>query len=761
MTKLNPRSCVKKAILCSALLLVTRAWAQDMSEIWVSATINSQNGTPPLVEIQHTNDDILIEKSVWENELKLRWMWDTQKISLNDLKSQGVQWTFEQETVALKLDVPAQWLTSTTQINATNTVLAPPNAHGQGLVWSYDVFARHDQSGMTGGVWNDGRMFFDNNTFFQANATTFFDQRKTRTVRLDSTWQWNNPNTMINVKVGDSITAGPDWTKAVRFGGIWVGRDFSLQPYRTTIPLASYVGEAALPSKVDVFVDGVLQSQKEIQPGQFQINNIVPSTGAGVAVAQVTDITGRIQTISIPLYGSGVLLQKGLWDGGVGVGYVRRQFGVQSSNYDPDPMASLSFRYGLSDFFTPDLHWEGSTNGQMWGAGGNLRLGPSGGLLRASHSKSQSLGQEGDRTTWEYQWSSSRFATTIGQQDTSRYFWDVAVEEGPRLSEQHRQRYAFGSVNSDGRTYGFALVENTTPTIETNVSSLFFSQQFDSGSSLYFSASHTSGTQKDNRVTAYWYKPLERNRSVSSSIERTNTGHTVGVDLIQSQPTLGWGGRAQLRSGDADRAAIQVGYSNPQFAWDAGVDYYRANQTNTAVYAGARGSVVWMNGLHPSRQIIDSFAVVDTKIPNIPVYLENNLVGQSNAKGVILVPYLQAYQRNKISVDSSLLPVDYKIPATSQWVVPRQNQGVNVVFDVKPVASITATVVDRNNKPLDLGSVLERQEKTVGEQTVMVGYDGMVYIEQPAGVWRDQKSQCQIEIPQTSGYKTLGALVCK
>lgn len=758
MTKPNLRSwATKRAILYSALLCATRVWAQDASGIWVSTTINSQSGTPLLVEVQHNSDDIVIDKNVWENELKLRWMWgDQSKVSLNDLKKEGVSWSFDQTSVALKMDVPAPFLTTTTDINANNNVLSQPNAHGRGVVWSYDLFARHDRSGLSGGVWNDGRIFFDNNTFVQANATTFFNERSTSTVRLDTTWQWNNPNTMINVKVGDSITSGPDWTRAVRFGGIWVGRDFSLQPYRTTIPLASYVGEAALPSKVDVFVDGVLQSQKEIQPGQFQINNIVPSTGAGLAVAQVTDITGRIQTISIPLYGSGVLLQKGLWDGGVGVGYVRRQYGIQSSNYDKDPMASLSLRYGLSDYFTSDVHAEGSSRGHMWGVGGNLRLGTQGGLLRASHSQSDAYAQKGERTTWEYQWSNARWALTLGQQDTSQYFWDVAAEEAPRLSEQHRQRYGFASINNDGRTFGAAVVQNTTPTIQTNVSSVFFSQQFKRGSSLYVSASHTSGTQKDNRITAYWYKPLDNNRSVSSSIERTKAGNNIGLDMVQSQPTLGWGTRAQLRSGDTDRAAMQVGYSNTAFAWDAGVDYYRSTQSNTAVYTGMRGSVVWMNGLHPSRQIIDSFAVVDTNTPNIPVYLENNLVGETNSHGVLLVPYLQAYQRNKISVDGSHLPVEYKIPTTSQWIVPRQNQGVNVVFDVKAVSSITATVVDKNNTPLPLGAVLRRD----GEST-MVGYDGMVYIEQPTGIWRDSQSQCQVEIPAVLGYTTLGVLVCK
>lgn len=758
MTKPNPplwRS--KRAILLSAVLLATRVWAQDASSVWVSTTINSQNDNRTLVEIQKTDTDVVVNKEVWENEWKLRWQWpDRSTVSLNSLEDQGVEWTFEQSTVSLALRVPAAWITTTTAINANTNVTAIPNAHGQGVVWSYDLFTRHDQAGLSGGVYNDARMFFDNNTFLQVNTNTFFNRTASSTVRLDTTWQWNSPTHMINVKVGDSVTGGPDWTRAVRFGGVWVGRDFSLQPYRTTIPLASYIGQATLPSKVDVFVDGVLQSQKEIQPGQFEINNIVPSTGAGLATAQVTDITGRVQTISIPLYGAGVLLQKGLWDGGVGVGRVRRQYGVRSSVYDADLMGSASFRYGLSNYFTPDVHWEGTRNGQMWGVGGNLRLGSQGGLLRASHSQSVSHGQKGERQTWEYQWSSSRWAATVGEQNTSAYFWDVAVEEGPRVSEQQRQRYAFGSVNSDGRTFGVAVVKNTTPTISTNVASVFFSQQFDSGSSLYLSASHTSGSQQDNRVTAYWYKPLQHNRSVSSSVERNSAGHSVGIDVVQAQPTLGWGARAQLRSGDVDRAAVQVGYSNSAFAWDAGVDYYRSTQSNTALYAGARGSVVFMNGFHPSRQITDSFAVVNTTAPHIPVYLENNLVGTSNGKGVLLVPYLQAYQRNKISVDGSALPAEYKIPSTTQWIVPRQNQGVHVVFDVKPISSVTATIVDSNNTPLPLGSVLARE----GDKA-MVGYDGMVYIEQPSGTWTDEKTQCRVQIPAIWGYNTLGVLVCK
>lgn len=79
-----------------------------------------------------------------------------------------------------------------------------------------------------------------------------------------------------------------------------------------------------------------------------------------------------------------------------------------------------------------------------------------------------------------------------------------------------------------------------------------------------------------------------------------------------------------------------------------------------------------------------------------------------------------------------------------------------MVFDVKPISSVTATIVDNNNTPLPLGSVLSREGVKA-----MVGYDGMVYIEQPSGTWTDEKTQCRVQIPEILGYNTLGVLVCK
>lgn len=750
MSKRSRRWSPPKFTLLVLALVCAHAHA---TPVWVSAQIN-RSADKTLVEVDKQGDDFIVSRLHWENDWHARWRWPEQDtVSLKSLANEGVSYTFDQRTVSLSVILPVEWLTSTTTIEASAPTVAAPNAHGRGLVWSYDAFARHDQGGVYGGVWNDARVFFDNNTSFQANASTSLGETND-TVRLDSVWQWNDPDRMISVKAGDSVLPGPDWTRPVRMGGVWVGRDFSLQPYRTTVPLASYVGQATLPSKVDVFVNGVLQSQQDVQPGQFQINGIVPSTGASLATAQVTDITGRVQTISIPLYGNTTLLQKGLWDGGVGLGYVRRNYGLSSFDYDPDPFASVSLRYGVSNMFTLDTHAEGSKQGQMWGLGGNVQLGQRGGLLRASLSQSQNAGRNGSRQTVEYQWSSPLWSLTAGQQSTSTNFWDVAVEEGD--VQKLRQRYAFSTVNTNGSTFGVGYVDNKTPLFDTQAASLFYSKQLSSGSSVYISATHTTGTQTDNRVGVYYYKPFGPSRSGSVSLDHTSTGSTAGMDVMQARAAVGWGGRAQLRTGQTDRATAEVAYANTALQANVGVDYTHSTQSNTAVYGGVQGSVVWMNGLHPSRQITDSFAVVSTQLPNIPVMVENNFMGNTNSHGVLLLPTLQPYQRNKISVDVSSLPVQYKIPETSQWVVPRHNQGVNVLFDLQPVSSITATVVDSTNTPLPLGTVLKH-----GATKVVVGYDGMVYIEQPPQTLDSDEFHCSLSLPSATGFTNAGTLVCK
>ncbi|WP_198014131.1 fimbria/pilus outer membrane usher protein [Pseudoxanthomonas sp. J35] len=188
-------------------------------------------------------------------------------------------------------------------------------------------------------------------------------------VRLDTSWQLDFPERMVSVRIGDGIGGQLDWTRSTRFGGIRVSRDFSLQPYRVTVPLASFAGEAALSSTVDLFVDGIRQSQQQVGPGQFRIDSPPILSGAGQAQLVVTDINGQSRTLSFTLYNARQLLQRGLSDWSFEAGKVRREYGRESFACADDAMASGSFRHGASDWLTLEAHAETTRGLDMAGAG--------------------------------------------------------------------------------------------------------------------------------------------------------------------------------------------------------------------------------------------------------------------------------------------------------------------------------------------------------------------------------------------------------
>ncbi|MBO7942141.1 fimbria/pilus outer membrane usher protein, partial [Streptomyces sp. S9] len=154
--------------------------------------------------------------------------------------------------------------------------------------------------------------------------------RRTDSVRLDTSWRWSKPESMFAIAVGDVISGQLDWTRPLRLGGVRFGRDFGLQPYRITTPLPTLVGEVAVPSAVDLYVNGLRQYSGEVAPGPFQLTTVPGITGAGSAQLVVTDAFGRVRTIDFPFYAAQQLLAKGLSDWSVSLGVARESYALRS-----------------------------------------------------------------------------------------------------------------------------------------------------------------------------------------------------------------------------------------------------------------------------------------------------------------------------------------------------------------------------------------------------------------------------------------------
>ena len=111
--------------------------------------------------------------------------------------------------------------------------------------------------------------------------------------RLDTHWTWSSQDDLLTVTAGDFISGGLSWSRATRLGGLQLRRNFSLQPDLVVQPLPAFFGEAALPSQVELYVEGLRQYSGEVLPGAYRIDSAPTISGLSQAQMVLTDALGR------------------------------------------------------------------------------------------------------------------------------------------------------------------------------------------------------------------------------------------------------------------------------------------------------------------------------------------------------------------------------------------------------------------------------------------------------------------------------------
>src|SRR5690606_10202782 len=159
--------------------------------------------------------------------------------------------------------VPVSLLSGDVSLVGTSLPSGAQAVSGTGLVYNYSIFGGLAGSTRTASAFSELRAF----TPLGVASTTFLTQAASsagdwsaRTVRLDSSATVSFPDRLLVATAGDSLTAATGWSRSTRFGGLQIGTDFGLQPYIVTTPLTQFFGEAALPSTVELYVDGLKQT---------------------------------------------------------------------------------------------------------------------------------------------------------------------------------------------------------------------------------------------------------------------------------------------------------------------------------------------------------------------------------------------------------------------------------------------------------------------------------------------------------------------
>ena len=189
------------------------------------------------------------------------------------------------------------------------------------------------------------------------DSAGIFDRQTNGLTVLDLTYTYDDPDKLRSLRVGDVITAAGALGRSLRLGGIQFATNFATQPTLITFPLPSFYGQTAVPTTLDIYVNGQLRRRQEVAAGNFILEDIPVVNGAGQMQIMTEDALGRQQMFVQDFYVSTELLREGLNDYSFNLGAMREAYGLENFQYG-DIAGSATWRHGLRDDLTLEGHLE-------------------------------------------------------------------------------------------------------------------------------------------------------------------------------------------------------------------------------------------------------------------------------------------------------------------------------------------------------------------------------------------------------------------
>ncbi len=646
-----------------------------------------------------------------------------------------------------------------TELNGATKAALPPLQSSTGMVINYNVVTTSSE-GRTliqgqldarvftpVGVGSSGLLLQEGDAAPGARTST----------RLDTTYTYSDPDSLRRVRVGDLITGGLAWSRPVRLAGMQVTTDFSLRADLVTFPVPTIAGQVAVPSSVDVLVNGVQLLSRDVQPGPFELRQLPVVTGAGSVSVAITNALGQQVTQMLPFYASSSLLARGLTSYSAEIGSVRMGYGVLSDDYRGSA-ASGTYRRGMADWLTLEAHGEASPSIAMAGGGVSIAAAHLGVLsFSAAFSTSRTrAGRTGGMAFAAFERISSSVSVTGSIQLATPGFRDLAASFGdpvPQLTAHAGIGLSLGKAGSFGLQFTVIRRNAITSTIGA-VSSAAAAQAY----YPFFSASQSAVTPatRTTLVSASYSRPVFSNRAYLYATafvdlsQRKSIGAVIGISIpLGGRTSVSVSGNVgpgqTYGTVQATRSAAQIGEVGYQVSSTIGEDsrqfgdaQYRTSDAlfdigvdrtagHTSVRGSAQGALAFADGqFFAANTIYDSFAVVDTAgIPGIHVLQENRPVGETSTSGTRLVTDLRSFEANRIDIDPRDVPMDASFTTPTQIVRPQDRSGVVVKFKLTETHGALLQLVDGSGKPLPVGSraVLESTH-----EAATVGFDGEAFV---------------------------------
>lgn len=646
-----------------------------------------------------------------------RWIW------LDRLP--GVTWMVDTHAQSIAITAPPSLLReSAYSLDSRRPVQSRSD---WGAVLSYDLYGQWSPGSR--GLYAPGLSAnFDARIFsphFTATSTGLLSLRGSRNhyVRLESSIVFDKVDSSESLRLGDGYTSGPGWVRTIRFGGIQWARNFGLRPDIVTSPVARLSREVAVPSTLDLFVNGIRSYSRAVSPGTVRLDDLPVATGSNRIQMVLTDEAGRRKEVSLPFYASSRLLAEGMTDFNIEAGLPRLSYGDSSNDYGR-LFVSGSISSGVSDRLTLRGYAAGTGGYGGVGVGATVKVGVlglvDGALLASEGTAGAGLGYyvgiehvgRSFSLSGNYTHGDSRYRDLAGMFDAAAFVDQARASLGFGLGEAGNVNLAYVWTRSN-REAASGIV-SATYRVEMGrrhrigLSLSGYADTHEGGWGALLSLSVRFGRHGQAYSQQSW-----RDGRLESSVQ---------VNGQSGDQRLNW--QVEGSRGRSDALAVQGNWRGSALGLYGRIDHIGGM---TGVQGDLRQSLIFMGDqLFVSRIVDNGFTVVDVSgQPGVRVSLENRLVGRTDATGRLLVPGLQPYVGNRISVNPLDLPANAEIRQTEQLVAPRAGGGLVTRFSVSEERSALVTLVTREGGHPPAGSRVTLGDR---ESATVLGYDGKAYV---------------------------------
>ena len=537
-------------------------------------------------------------------------------------------------------------------------------------------------------------------------------------------------------------------------GGISVAKEFAIDPYYVRYPTLSLSTPIAVPSVMEVYVNGQVVSQERVTPGRLDVRNLPLTMGRNDARVVVRDAFGQTRELSSTYYLTTTALAGGVHDYQYSAGF--RRLGVGEKDWDyRTPVMLARHRVGVTDSFTAGGRFE-MHPGRLFSGGPSVNVRLPFGEVETAGSISRRREQWGSAAHASFTYTGRPVSAGGSMMVASPRY--ATLTPNPLNEDPRRQGSVFASV-ALARAVSVSLQHTQTKLyqgISRDRTGLLTSVHISRHAEFIASVAHARDERGARKEAYAGVTVLFGRSSASVAHVRDSRGDRLAVEAQQPLP-VGVGYGYQLRAEGGPDAIVNgvARYQGMHGRYEMRQETIGAESTTTL---SAMGAIVGIGGgVFATRPVEESFALVRVPgVEGVRAFASHQQVGKTGRRGDLLVPDLQPYYGNLLNIADGDIPLQYAVPEVGVTLAPPYRGGAVAVFDVQRVQRVLGKLLTSDDRPLAYGelTVTSAAGRSFGSP---VGNDGSFYFENLAAgsyaaVVENRGSRCTftLEIPVSS-----------